>query len=85
MVVDRSGIHQANKLTATLEYWSEQFHLHFLSARCGHHLNPIQGCWRVMKDKIEARRFLPDLQQIYPRVRRGLRDHHERPIYAFHW
>ena len=85
MAVDRSGIHRAHKLASTLEHWHEQFHLHFLPARCGHHLNPSEGFWRVMKDKIGAGRCFPDLQQLYQRVRRVLMDHHERPIYAFHW
>jgi len=85
MAVDRSGIHRAHKLASTLEHWHAQFHLHFLPARCGHHLNPIEGFWRVMKDKIGAGRCFPDLQQLYQRVRRVLMDHHERPIYAFHW
>jgi len=85
MVVDRSGIHRAHKLASTLAHWHEQFRLHFLPARCGHHLNPIEGFWRVMKDKIGAGRCFPDLHQLYQRTRRVLMDHHERPIYAFHW
>ena len=85
MVVDRSGIHRAHKLASTLEHWQEQFQLHFLPARCGHHLNPIEGFWRVMKDRIGAGRCFPDLQQLYQRVRRVLMDHHEQPIYTFHW
>jgi transposase len=85
MAVDRSGIHRAHKLASTLAHWHEQFRLHFLPARCGHHLNPIEGFWRVMKDRIGAGRCFPDLQQLYQRVRRVLMDHHERPIYAFHW
>ena len=49
MVVDRSGIHRAHKLTSTLAHWQGQFRLHLLPAHCGHHLNPIEGFWRVMK------------------------------------
>ena len=41
MVVDRSGIHRAHKLASTLAHSHEQFQLHFLPARCGHHLNLI--------------------------------------------
>jgi transposase len=85
MVVDRSGIHRAHKLASTLAHWHEQFRLHFLPARCGHHLNPMEGFWRVMKDRIGAGRCLPDLQQRYHRTRQVLMAHHERPIYAFHW
>jgi hypothetical protein len=85
MVVDRSGLHRAHTLASTLAHWHGQFHLHFLPARCGHHLNPIEGFWRMMKDRIGAGRCFPDLQELYQRVRRVLMDHHERPIYAFHW
>ena len=85
MVVDRSGIHRANKLASTLEHWQEQFHLHFLPVRCGHHLNPIEGFWHVMKDRIGDGRCFPDLQQLYQRTRRVLMAHQERPIYEFHW
>jgi hypothetical protein len=84
-VVDRSGIHRAHKLALTLEHWQEQLQLHFLPARCGHHLNPIEGFWRVMKDRIGAGQGFPDPQQLYQRVRRVLMDHHEQPIYTFHW
>jgi DDE superfamily endonuclease len=43
MVVDRSGIHRAHKLDATLEHYHSKFRFHFLPAHCGHHLNPIEG------------------------------------------
>jgi hypothetical protein len=43
MVGDRSGIHPAKKLTATLEYWPGQFRLHLLPAHCGHHLKPMKS------------------------------------------
>jgi transposase len=85
MVVDRSGIHRAHKLASTLTHWHEQFRLYLLPARCGHHLNPIEGFWRVMKDRIGAGRCFPDLHQLYQRTRRVLMAHQERPIYAFHW
>jgi len=85
MVVDRSGIHRAKKLASTLAHWHEQFRLHFLPAHCGHHLNPIEGFWRVMKDKIGAGRCFPDLHQLYQRTRQVLMAHQERPIYEFHW
>jgi DDE superfamily endonuclease len=85
MVADRSGIHRAQKLASTLTHWHEQFRLHLLPAHCGHHLNPIEGFWRVMKDRIGAGRCFPDLHQLYQRTRRVLTDHQTRPIYAFHW
>ena len=85
MVVDRSGIHRAPKLDATLEHYHDKFRFHFLPAHCGHHLNPIEGFWRVMKDAIGAGRCLPDLHQLYRRTRQVLMAHHERPIYEFHW
>jgi len=46
MVVDRSGIHRAHKLDATLEHSHDKFRFPFLPAHCGHHLNPIEGFWR---------------------------------------
>jgi hypothetical protein len=85
MVADRSGIHRAHKLASTLTHWHEQFRLHLLPAHCGHHLNPIEGFWRVMKDRIGAGRCFPDLHQLYQRTRCVLMAHQERPIYAFHW
>jgi transposase len=85
MVVDRSGIHRAHTLASTLAHWHARFRLQFLPARCGHHLNPIEGFWRVLKDKIGACRCFLDLQQLYWRVRRVLMAHQEQPIYAFRW
>ena len=85
MVVDRSGIHRAHKLDTTLEHYHGKFRFHFLPAHCGHHLNPIEGFWRVMKDTIGAGRYFGDLQQLYQRARQVLLAHQERPIYAFHW
>jgi len=85
MVVDRSGIHRAHKLDATLEHYHGKFRFHFLPAHCGHHLNPIEGFWRVMKDTIGAGRCFPNLPQLYQRTRQVLMAHQERPIYEFHW
>jgi transposase len=84
MVVDRSGIHRAHKLDATLDHYQGKFRFHFLPAHCGHHLNPIEGFWRVMKDAIGAGRCFPELFQLYKRPRQVLMAHQERPIYAFH-
>src|SRR5207249_6289777 len=85
MVVDRSGIHRAHKLDATLEHYHNKFRFHFLPAHCGHHLNPIEGFWRVMKDAIGAGRCWRDLPTLYQRTRHVLMAHQERPIYEFHW
>jgi transposase len=85
MVADRSGIHRATKLASTLAHWHARFRLHLLPARCGHHLNPIEGFWRVMKGRIGAGRCFPDLHELYQRTRHVLMAHQERPIYAFHW
>jgi DDE superfamily endonuclease len=85
MVVDRSGIHRAHTLDATLDHYQGKFRLHLLPAHCGHHLNPIEGFWRVMKDRIGAGRCFPALPQLYQRTRRVLTDHQARPIYVFHW
>jgi transposase len=85
MVVDRSGIHRAHKLDATLDHYRGKFRFHFLPAHCGHHLNPIEGFWRVMKDKSGAGWYFSDLSQLYQRTRRVLMAHQERPIYEFRW
>jgi DDE superfamily endonuclease len=85
MVVDRSGLHRAHKLDATLAHYHNKLRFHFLPAHCGPHLNPIEGFWRVLKDTIGAGRCFPDLHQLYQRTRQVLMAHHERPIYAFHW
>jgi hypothetical protein len=85
VVVDRSGIHRAHKLDTTLNRYQGKVRFHFLPAHCGHHLNPIEGFWRVMKDAIGAGRCFPDLHQLYQRTRRVLMAHQERPIYAFRW
>src|SRR5207302_6599676 len=85
MVVDRSGIHRAHKLDATLAHYHGTLRFHFLPAHCGHHLNPIEGFWRVMKGAIGPRRCFGDLGQLYKRTRQVLMAHQERPIYEFHW
>jgi hypothetical protein len=43
MVVDRSGIHRAHKLEATLDHYQGKLRCYFLPPHCGHHLNPICG------------------------------------------
>ena len=85
MVVDRSGIHRAHKLDATLDHDPGTFRLHFLPAHCGHHLHPLEGFWRVMQDTIGAGRCCAHLHRFYQRTRQVLMTHQERPIYAFHW
>jgi transposase len=85
MVVDRSGIHRAHKLDATLEHYHSTLRFHFLPAHGGPHLNPIEGFWRVMKDTIGAGRCFAHLHLLYQRTRQVLMAHQERPIYAFHW
>ena len=85
MVVDRSGIHRAHKLDTTLDHYHDKLRLHFLPAHCGHHLNPIEGFWRVMKDAIGAGRGFADLHLLYQRTRQVLMAHQERPIYEFYW
>lgn len=85
MVVDRSGIHRAHKLDATCDHYPGKLRFHCLPAHCGHHLNPIEGFWRVMKDVIGAGRCFPDLHRLYQRTRHVLMAHQERPMYAFHW
>jgi hypothetical protein len=85
MVVDRRGIHRAHKLETTFDHYDGTLRFHFLPAHCGHHLNPIEGFWRVMKDAIGAGRGFDDLHQLCQRTRQVLMTHHERPIYEFHW
>jgi len=85
MVVDRSGMHRARTLASTLEHYKDKFELHCLPAHSGHHLNPIEGFWRRMKEVIGAGRCFEDLPQLYRRTRQVLMAHQERPIYAFSW
>ena len=85
MVVDRSGIHRAHKLDTTFDHYDGKLRFHFLPAHCGHHLNPIEGFWRVMKDAIGAGRGFADLHRLYQRTRQVLMAHQARPIYEFHW
>ena len=85
MVVDRRGSHRAHKLDATLDHYHGKWRLPCLPAHGGHHLNPIEGFWRVMKDCIGAGRCFANLHLLYQRTRQVLMAHQERPIYAFHW
>ena len=85
MVVDRSGIHRARKLASTLDHYKDKCALHFFPAHSGHHLNPIEGFWRRMKEVIGAGRCFENLPQLYQRTRQVLIAHQERPIYEFSW
>jgi DDE superfamily endonuclease len=85
IVVDRSGMHRAHKLDTTLDHYDGTLRFHMLPAHCGHHLNPIEGFWRVMKDYIGAGRCFANLHLLYHRTRQVLMAHQERPIYEFHW
>jgi hypothetical protein len=85
MVGDRSGSHRAPTLASPLAHGQGRLRWPGLPARCGHHLHPIEGCWRGWKDKSGAGRCCPDLPQLYWRVRRVCMAHHEQPIYAFRW
>ena len=64
MVVDRRGIHRARKLASTLEHDKGKFELPFLPAHSGHHLNPLEGFWRRMKEVIGAGRCCEEWQQL---------------------
>ena len=68
MVVDRSGVHRAHKLDTTFAHYDGKLRFHFLPAHCGHHLNPIEGFWRVMKDCIGAGRCFAHLHLLYEDV-----------------
>jgi hypothetical protein len=81
----RLTIHRAHKLDTTFDHYDGRLRFHFLPAHCGHHLNPIEGFWRVMKDCIGAGRCFAHLHLLYQRTRQVLMAHHERPIYAFRW
>jgi hypothetical protein len=85
MVGDRRGSHRAHKLDATLDHDHGTWRFHCFPAHCGHHLNPIAGFWRVMKDASGAGRCFPALHQLDQRTRHVLTAHQERPMYAFHW
>jgi len=85
MVVDRSGIHRAHKVAPPLARWAGRLRLHFLPAHSGHHLNPIEGFWRVLKGMVGAGRSFNTLRSLYQRTRQVLMAHQLKPIYAFHW
>lgn len=85
MVVDRRGIHRAHKLGTTLDHSQGTLRFHCLPAHGGHHLNPIAGFWRVMKDRMGAGRYCVELSQLSQRTRHVLMAHQERPMYAFPW
>ena len=54
-------------------------------AHYGPHLNPSEGCCRVLQDAMGAERCVSPLPQLSWRTRQGLMGPQERPIYAFHW
>jgi len=85
MVADRSGIHRAKALASTREHDQGPCRLELLPARAGHHLNPIEGFWRVMKEAIGAGRCFDHIQQLYQRTRRVLLNHQADPIYHCSW
>jgi transposase len=85
MVVDRSGIHRAHKLDATFDHYQGTFRCHFFPPHCGHHLNPLEGFWRVLKTAMSAGRCFSERSQLYQRTRQVLMAHQERPSYEFHW
>jgi DDE superfamily endonuclease len=85
MGVDRSGSQRAKKLASPLAHYEGRLQFHLFPAHCGHHLNPIAGVWRVMKDTIGAGRGCSPLQQLDWRTRQVLMAHQERPIYELHW
>jgi hypothetical protein len=72
-------------VTSCPNHCKDKFELHFLPAHSGHHLNPIEGFWRRMKEVIGARRCFENLHQLYRRTRQVLMSHQERPIYEFSW
>jgi hypothetical protein len=85
MGVERSGSHRAHTLDTTFDHDDGKGRCHFLPAHGGHHLNPLEGFWRVMQDDIGAGRCFATLHLLYQRTRQVLMAHQERPIYAFHW
>jgi transposase len=75
MVIDRSGIHRAKKTRPDSGALAGAVAVPFVAARCGHHLNPIEGFWQRMQEVIGAGRCFSDLQQLYWRTRQVLRVH----------
>ena len=76
----RQYIHQVMSL-----YGSSGKKVVMVTDRSGHHLNPIEGFWRRMKEVIGARQCFEDLHQLYQRTRQVLDAHQQRPIYEFSW
>jgi DDE superfamily endonuclease len=84
MVAEHSGLHRAGTLASMPAHYAGRFQFHLLPTYCGHHLNPVEGIWRVMQEAIGAGRCLHDPTQLYKRTRQVLMAHQERPISEFH-
>jgi hypothetical protein len=84
-VVERSGLQRAHQLDAPLDHYRGTLRFHGFPAHCGHHLHPLAGFWRVLKEKSGAGRYVPDLSHLSQRTRRVRMAHQERPISEFHW
>ena len=69
LVVDRSGMHRARTLASTRDHYKDKCAWHCFPAPSGHHLNPIEGFWRRMKEGIGAGRCCEHLHQRYQRTR----------------
>jgi hypothetical protein len=57
-VGERRGLPRAHQLDAPLAHSHSKGRCHVFPAHCGHHLNPLAGFWRVMKDASGAGRCL---------------------------
>ena len=85
MVVDRSGIHRAHKLDATLDHYHGKFRFHFLPGPLWAPPQPHRRLLARDEGRDRGRTMFADLHQLYQRTRQVLMAHQERPIYAFHW
>jgi hypothetical protein len=85
MGVARSGIHRARTWASTLAPSQDKCEWHCLPAHSAHHLHPIEGFWRRMKEGMGAGRCFESVHQLYQRPRHVLRAHQERPIYEVSW
>ena len=56
MGVERSGIHRAHTLDATLAHDHGTLRLSCFASPSGHHPNPREGFWRVIQDASGAGR-----------------------------
>lgn len=85
LVHDGSGIHKAEKIKKFLEKNKGRIREFKLPAHSGHRLNVMEGFWKVLKDRVNARKSYEDLHLLRDQTRQVLTQHRETPIFHFSW